>query len=209
MRYSSYPLNAPDAKDGEPNTVIIPEPESYKDVFQLIDSDFYRTRGHHTSAWSIMLWILRHPLSIEPLFRLAHYKGLFQPLAVFLFNRCKKRRNIYFPETTKVGFGLYYGHAMCMVINGGTVIGNNVCLSQFINIGTNHNTPATIGDNAYIGPMPSIIEDVHIGSNATIGAAAVVVKSVPSNATVVGNPARVVNYNSPAQFIANPYPLPK
>lgn len=98
---------------------------------------------------------------------------------------------------------------MCMVINGGTVIGNNVCLSQFINIGTNHNTPATIGDNAYIGPMSSIIEDVHIGSNATIGAAAVVVKSVPSNATVVGNPARVVNYNSPAQFIANPYPLPK
>ena len=37
-------------------------------------------------------------------------------------------------------------------INGGSIIGNNCNISQFLTIGTNKNTPAIIGDNVYIGP---------------------------------------------------------
>ena len=46
-----------------------------------------------------------------------------------------------------------------------------------------------------------IIGDVNIGSNSTIGAGSVVVKDVPENATVAGNPAKVVLYKTPARFI--------
>lgn len=72
------------------------------------------------------------------------------------------------PRICKIGYGLYLGHGICMVINKNTVIGNNVNLSQFLNIGSNHDTPAVIGDNVYIGPNVCIVENVHIGNNSNI-----------------------------------------
>ena len=88
-----------------------------------------------------------------------------------------------------------------MVVNGGTVIGNNVNLSQFLNIGTNRNTPAIIGDNVYIGPHVCIVEDVKIGNNVSVGAGAVVTKDIPDNATTAGVPAKVLNYDNPGRYV--------
>lgn len=90
-----------------------------------------------------------------------------------------------------------------MVINGGTTFGNNVNISQFLSIGSINRTPATIGDNIYIGPHVSIVEDVNIGSNSLIGAGSVVVKDIPENCTVVGNPARIVGENKHPQYVHN------
>ncbi|PBB92786.1 maltose acetyltransferase [Mesorhizobium sp. WSM3864] len=50
----------------------------------------------------------------------------------------------------------------------------------------------TIGDNAWIGGSAVILAGVSIGEGAIVGAGAVVTRDVPANATVVGNPARVV-----------------
>ena len=116
------------------------------------------------------------------------------------------RRNVQIPTTVKAGYGLYLGHGICMVVNEGTVIGNNVNLSQFLNIGTNFDTPPIIGNNVYIGPHVCIVENVHIGSASTIGAGAVVVKDVSSESTVVGVPAHEINKNNPMRFIKNAYP---
>ena len=43
-----------------------------------------------------------------------------------------------------------------------------------------------------VGVGAIIIGNVHIGDNVNIGAGAVVVKDVPSNTTVVGQPARYI-----------------
>ena len=105
------------------------------------------------------------------------------------------------PGSVKIGYGFFIGHNICMVVNEHTIIGNNVNISQFLNIGTNHKTPAIIGDNVYIGPNVCIVEDVNVGSNSTIGAGTVVTKDVPENATVAGVPAKVLNYNNPGRFV--------
>ncbi len=94
-----------------------------------------------------------------------------------------------------------------MVINGGTIIGNNVNISQFLNIGTNHNKPAIIGNNVYIGPSVCVVEDVKIGNNSSIGAGAVVTKDVPENATVAGVPAKVLNYKNPGRYVNQRWPI--
>lgn len=94
------------------------------------------------------------------------------------------------------------------MINGKTIIGNNVNVSQFLSIGSTKDTPATIGDNVYIGPNVCIVEDVRIRDNTTIGAGAVVI-DVPDNATVVGVPAKVVSYNANSRLVHNKYVIDK
>lgn len=105
--------------------------------------------------------------------------------------------------TAKVGYGLYIGHEGPVIINGTAIIGNNVNLSQFTTIGSNHGHAATIGDNVYIGSNVCIVEDVEIGSNATIGAGSVVTKDIPDNATAAGNYTKALNLNNPGRYIKN------
>jgi acetyltransferase-like isoleucine patch superfamily enzyme len=52
--------------------------------------------------------------------------------------------------------------------------------------------PVVIDDGAWIGVGATILKGVHVGRGARIEAGAVVTSDVPSGATVVGNPARVV-----------------
>ena len=198
MKTELYDLNGYQLK--------IPVPESYKDCFNLIKSDRYRLSGKIEPSFSIILKNLK-PFSSSILFwlRLSQYKGWLYPLCRILYAHASRKAQVQIPPSMKIGYGFYIGHIICMVVNGGTIIGNNVNLSQFLNIGTNHRTPAIIGDNVYIGPHVSIVEDVMIGCNSSIGAGAVVTKDVPENATVAGVPAKVLNYNNPGRYVNRRY----
>lgn len=52
--------------------------------------------------------------------------------------------------------------------------------------------PVKIGNNVWIGGKVIICPGVTIGDNVVIGAGAVVVKDVPSNVVVAGNPAKII-----------------
>ncbi|EMN7422915.1 N-acetyltransferase, partial [Vibrio parahaemolyticus] len=45
-----------------------------------------------------------------------------------------------------------------------------------------------------IGANATILPGITIGKNAMVGAGSVVTRSVPDNAVVVGNPAKIVRY---------------
>lgn len=51
-----------------------------------------------------------------------------------------------------------------------------------------------IKKNASIGANATILPGVEVSENAMVGAGAVVTKSVPPNAIVVGNPAKIIGY---------------
>lgn len=51
-----------------------------------------------------------------------------------------------------------------------------------------------VHSGASLGANCTILPGISIGSNAMIGAGAVVTKDVPPNAIVVGNPARIIDY---------------
>jgi acetyltransferase-like isoleucine patch superfamily enzyme len=55
--------------------------------------------------------------------------------------------------------------------------------------------PVVIEDDVWIGIGAIILKGVRIGRGAKIGAGAVVTKDVPAGATVMGNPARLVEDN--------------
>lgn len=190
------------------STIRIPIPERYKDCLTLIKSDRYRHSGKKESSLSVIVKNLM-PFGHSLLFwlRLSQYKGWLYPLSKFVYTIVSRKHQVQISTSTKIGFGFSMGHGICMVINGGTIIGNNVGISQFVNIGSNHKTPAIIGDNVYIGPHVCVVEDVKIGSNSTIGAGSVVVRDIPENATAAGVPARVLNYNNPGRFINRRWPV--
>ena len=52
----------------------------------------------------------------------------------------------------------------------------------------------TVKNGASIGANATILPGLSIGENAMVGAGAVVIKDVPENAVVVGNPAEVVKF---------------
>ena len=76
-----------------------------------------------------------------------------------------------------------------------SIIGDNVTLFQGATLGgtgkeTGKRHP-TIGNNVVVGAGAKVLGNIEIGDNSYVGANAVVIKSVPPNATVVGVPGRI------------------
>ena len=88
-------------------------------------------------------------------------------------------------------------------IGRGTIISDDVMIHDSDNHlikyeGRNNNLstkPIIIGDHVWIGKNALILKGVHIGDGAVVAAGSVVVKDVPANTLVAGNPAEVKKYN--------------
>ena len=93
---------------------------------------------------------------------------------------------VYIKSDTMIGYVFYIGIWYRSSDTSNIVIGNNYNISQFLSIGSNHGTPAVIGDNVYIGSHVSIVENVMIGDNTTIGVEILVIKDISANLTAVG-----------------------
>jgi UDP-2-acetamido-3-amino-2,3-dideoxy-glucuronate N-acetyltransferase len=63
-----------------------------------------------------------------------------------------------------------------------------------------------VRSGASIGANSTILPGVEIGTGAMVGAGAVVTRSVPPNAVVVGNPARIKGYVTDAEHLSAPLP---
>jgi sugar O-acyltransferase (sialic acid O-acetyltransferase NeuD family) len=80
------------------------------------------------------------------------------------------------------------------IVNVKASISHDCTIGDFANInpGATVCGSVTVGDGAYIGAGATVKERISIGAWSIIGAGAVVVRDIPSNATAVGVPARVI-----------------
>lgn len=96
-----------------------------------------------------------------------------------------------------VGGGIYFEHANATHIAAKS-IGYGCIVRNLTTIGVKsknrHDEKPTIGNNVDFGVNTICIGNITIGDNAIIAAGSVVVKDVPENAVVAGNPARVIKY---------------
>lgn len=83
------------------------------------------------------------------------------------------------------------------IIFSGSVIEHDCIVGSNVNIGPGAAVAgsATIGDNVFVGAGVTIKDGIAVGRNSVIGAGSVVVRDVPPDMIVYGNPARVVRPN--------------
>lgn len=96
--------------------------------------------------------------------------------------------------SSNINGGLVCFHPYASVINAKR-IGKNFVFRNGLTIGNKNNDNTqlpTIGNNVEVGANAVIIGNIEIGDNVIIGAGSVVVKSIPSNCVVAGNPARII-----------------
>jgi len=96
------------------------------------------------------------------------------------------------PLTCEIGGGLLIPHPNGIVIHPEAKIGVNCLIFQQVTIGTAKSGIPVIEGHVDIGAGAKVLGAVRIGSHARIGANTVVLCSVPSHATAVGNPARII-----------------
>ena len=95
-----------------------------------------------------------------------------------------------------IGKGLLIDHGFGVVIGETAVIGDDCTLYQGATLGgvggERGKRHPTLCNGVTVGAGAKILGNVEIGNNAKIGANAVVLCDVPSGATAVGVPARVI-----------------
>ena len=95
-----------------------------------------------------------------------------------------------------IGQGFFIDHGAGVVIGETAWIGNDVTLYQGVTLGgtgfaTGKRHP-TLEDNVTVGAGAKLLGAITVGHGAKIGANTVVIKDVPPNTTVVGNPGHPV-----------------
>jgi len=140
------------------------------------------------------------------LFRTAHLLRqnivtlvLFLPYFMFYRLAVEWLLCIELPWKTKIGSGFRIDHGQALIVNDGTIFGEGCTVRNSTTIGNKrakdgtYTTAPRFGDRVDIGANAVIIGPLTIGDDVVIGAGAVVVKDVPANHVVLGNPARCVS----------------
>lgn len=179
---------------------------SFRKTIKLIKSDYYWFYGREISIVSIFIDMLKTKYKGQGWVSLLRFSQCSNCVVSFIAKVIKQhyahKYCIDIPACIKVGYSFHIGHGYGVVIHGDTIIGDNVSVSQFVNIGSTDNEHAVIGNNVYIGPMSCIIGGVRIGNDVTIGAGSIVTKDIPDGATVAGNPAKILNFDNPGRKIS-------
>ncbi len=115
------------------------------------------------------------------------------------------------PPRLVIGDNVFIGHLSSFGIARRIEIGKNCYISSSVRIFDNDGhpvkaaerkagrpvsiedvKPVKLCDNVWIGTDSIILKGVTIGENAVVGAGSVVVKDVPANSVVAGNPAGII-----------------
>lgn len=169
---------------------------------------FYISKGKNKIISDIEILNKKNSKNWSCLFSLIYYliyDGYFKIIFYHRIKDCKlrhllfirNRNNFIIPNDVILGNSLSYSHPYSTILNA-KKIGDNFSFKHMTTIGNKNDDEQLrpiLLNNVTLGAGVIIFGDIIIGNNVTIGAGSVVSKSVPDNAVVVGNPAKIIRFN--------------
>ncbi len=117
-------------------------------------------------------------------------------LARLISNWARRKTGVEIHPGATIGNRVFIDHGIGVVIGETTVIGDDCTIYQDVTLGGTGKDEGkrhpTIGSGVTIGAGAKVLGPITVGDDSKIGAGAIVLKNVPNNSTVVGNPGRVV-----------------
>ncbi len=181
---------------------ITTEPEYYEEI----DTALYAERKPFIWLWQMFD---RSPLGQNAL--LGH--RLRRMLAPLIFKRVGRNFKCWSFVEWSFGYNLSFGDNVVVHRNvllddrGGIEVGNDVSISDYVNIyshshdpydiGKVYNRGTRIGDGARLTYHATVLAGVEIGDHAMIGTSAVVTRNVDAYHIAVGIPAKTVKVKAP------------
>lgn len=107
-----------------------------------------------------------------------------------------QRSTFFITESSRIGNGLVLQHGYSSILFPESM-GNNCQVWHNVTIGRAHDKGPRpiIGDNVKICAGSFVLGGIKVGNNVTVGAGTLLVKDVPDNCVVCGNPAYIIKQN--------------
>jgi serine O-acetyltransferase len=173
-------------------------------VFSRIHNDIKVIYSCDPAANNVFEILFAYPgFHAREFHRLAHtlYKWKVPFFPRFISHISRFLTGIEIHPGAKLGEGVFIDHGMGVVIGETAEVGDNVTLYQGVTLGGTSlqkvKRHPTLGNRVVVGVGAKVIGAITIGDNTRIGAGSVVIRDSPPNATIVGNPGRVVAVRDP------------
>jgi len=162
----------------------------------------------------------RDPACLDAAHCLLHYKGFLglqahrvahvlwtrgrKPLAHAFQSRCSEVFGMDLHPNATIGKGVMFDHGTGVVVGETARIGDECSLLHGVTLGGTgkkggRDRHPKLGNCVLVGAGASILGNIRIGDRAKIGCGSVVLSAIPTGATAVGAPAKVVGRSKEAK----------
>lgn len=151
---------------------------------KIASNDYFIAIGSNRIRHKVQLNLLKKGIQ-HPATSIIHSSAVISPTAQ-ITNGIMVAQNTVINALASIGEGVIY--------NTSAVIEHEVEIGKYSFVGPNATLlgAVKVGDFSYIGANSVIKQGVKIGNNVTVGAGTVVIKDIPDNQTVVGNPQKIL-----------------
>ncbi len=171
----------------------------------LLQSDLYRYK-RSGSIWEGYLFRFHRVLRIAQ----RTNSKLVKIICKLMLRHYRNHYGLEIPAETKIGRGLYLGHAFNITINPNAIIGDNCNIHKGVLIGAENRGKRKgapkIGNKVWIGINSAIVGNITVGNDVLIAPNSYVNCDVPSHSIVFGNPCIIKHSeNATGGYINNIY----
>lgn len=168
-----------------------------EDIERLGMEDLINAEKHDHSCRSVaqVLLYFKGYKAIQ-CYRMAHvlWKLNRKDLAMMIQARSTEVFGVDIHPGADIGGGLMIDHGTGVVIGETCIIGRNCTFLHGVTLGgtgksTSFDRHPKLGSNVFLGCQSTILGNISIGDNCTIGSGSLVLKPLPAGATAVGSPA--------------------
>ncbi|EME27579.1 Serine acetyltransferase [Galdieria sulphuraria] len=147
----------------------------------LLEAFLYFKGYHALQAYRVSHWLWSHER---------------KAMAYFLHSQITKELHIDIHPGAKIGHGVFVDHGTGIVIGETAIVEDDVSMLHHVTLGGSGkkygDRHPIIHNGVLLGAGATILGRIEIGEHSQIGACSLVLNDVPSFATVVGVPARII-----------------